>query len=225
MSEAEWLEYRGIAQWKFHILRTRKVARTKAGRRRLRLFACGCCRLIWDHLPDNQLRDAVLVAERFAEGQATKDELGAAYDRVARMRDDAVHPRETPLGVRVAIDMAVETAHVQALEAAFSMTTTSLPLAGYCGGEKAGEAALCDLLRCIFGNLIHPVAFDPAWRTTTVKQLALGIYDERAFDRMPILADALEDAGCTDPVILDHCRGPGPHVRGCWVLDLLLGKK
>ncbi len=54
--------------------------------------------------------------------------------------------------------------------------------------------------------------------------LARSIYDDRAFDRLPVLADALEDAGCTDAAILDHCRGPGPHVRGCWVVDLILGK-
>ena len=60
--------------------------------------------------------------------------------------------------------------------------------------------------------------------TPTVVQLAQSIYDDRAFDRLPILADALEEAGCTDAAILDHCRGPGPHVRGCWAVDLLLGK-
>ena len=58
----------------------------------------------------------------------------------------------------------------------------------------------------------------------TVVQLAQVIHNDRAFDRLPILADALEDAGCTDPDTLAHCRGPGPHVRGCWVVDLLLGK-
>ena len=58
-----------------------------------------------------------------------------------------------------------------------------------------------------------------------VSTLACGVYDERAFDRLPILADALEEAGCDDPEILKHCRGEGPHVRGCWALDLLLGKE
>jgi hypothetical protein len=166
-----------------------------------------------------------MVAERFAEDQATKDELAAAYEAVSWLMDDAVHPRETPVGVRVAIDMAVTTAHAQAFEAAFCMTATSLPLAGYYGGEKEGEAALCDLIRCIFTNLIQPVVFDLSWRTTTVKQLALSIYDERAFDRMPILADALEEVGCNNPDILEHCRRPGPHARGCWVLDAILGNK
>jgi hypothetical protein len=87
--------------------------------------------------------------------------------------------------------------------------------------ERAVQAAL---LRDLCGNPFFPVRVDPAWRTGTVAALAETLYDDRAFDRLPILADALEDAGCTDPAILDHCRGPGPHVRGCWVVDLILGK-
>ena len=80
------------------------------------------------------------------------------------------------------------------------------------------------LLRDIFGNPFRPVALEPAWLTSTVLALASGIYEERAFDRLPILADALMDAGCDHADILDHCRGDGPHVRGCWVVDLILGK-
>lgn len=76
----------------------------------------------------------------------------------------------------------------------------------------------------IFGNPFRPVTINPRWLTETVVALATGIYSERAFDRMPILADALEDAGCDHADILDHCRSNGPHVRGCWVVDLLLGK-
>ena len=68
------------------------------------------------------------------------------------------------------------------------------------------------------------LAADPAWLTSDVVALARGIYDERTFDRMPILADALQDAGCDSADILNHCRGAGPHVRGCWVVDLVLGK-
>ncbi len=83
----------------------------------------------------------------------------------------------------------------------------------------------CDSLRDIFGNPFQPVTADPAWLTSTVVQLATGIYQERAFDRMPILADALQDAGCDNDDILNHCRSDGPHVRGCWVVDLLLGKE
>jgi hypothetical protein len=80
------------------------------------------------------------------------------------------------------------------------------------------------LLRCIFGNPFRPVTLDRNWLTSTVTDLARGIYADRAFDRLPILADALQDAGCDNDDILTHCRGEGPHARGCWVVDLVLGK-
>jgi hypothetical protein len=88
--------------------------------------------------------------------------------------------------------------------------------------EKAAQAAL---LRDIFGNPFRPVTFAPSWRTDTVLSLARQMYDLRDFSAMPILADALQDAGCDNDDVLDHCRGPGPHVRGCWVVDLVLGKE
>jgi hypothetical protein len=92
------------------------------------------------------------------------------------------------------------------------------------GAVQAEGTAQAALLRDIVGNPFLPVALDPAWHTHQVVTLARAIYDERAFDRLPVLADALEEAGCIDPGILAHCRGPGPHVRGCWPVDLLLGE-
>ena len=89
-------------------------------------------------------------------------------------------------------------------------------------GERRGQAAD---LRGIFGNPFRRVTLDPAWlhwNGSTVRKMAEAIYDDRAFDRLPILADALEEAGCTDHAVLDHCRQPGEHARGCWVIDLLL---
>jgi hypothetical protein len=80
-------------------------------------------------------------------------------------------------------------------------------------------------LRDIFGNPFRPVNADPVWLTSTVVSLAEGMYAERAFDRLPILADALQDAGCDHPDILSHCRSDSTHVRGCWVVDLILGKE
>ncbi len=80
------------------------------------------------------------------------------------------------------------------------------------------------VIRDIFGNPFRPVTVDPAWLTSDVLALARGIYAERAFDRMPILADALQDAGCDNEDVLTHCRdASAPHVRGCWVVDLVLG--
>ncbi|MBN9517067.1 hypothetical protein J0H58_00885 [bacterium] len=81
-----------------------------------------------------------------------------------------------------------------------------------------------DVLRDIFGNPFRPLAFDPAWRTTAVVGVGMGMYEGRDFSPMPVLADALEEAGCTAPDVLEHCRGPNTHVRGCWVVDLVLGK-
>jgi len=81
------------------------------------------------------------------------------------------------------------------------------------------------ILRCLFGNPFRPATLEPAWQTATVHGLAQAIYEERGFDRLPILADALEEAGCTNADILAHCRGSGSHARGCWVVDLLLGKE
>src|SRR5262249_28745748 len=77
----------------------------------------------------------------------------------------------------------------------------------------------------IIGNPFKPIFLDPAWLTLTVKALAEQIYNDRAFDRMPILADALEEAGCTVKEVLEHCRNGGEHVRGCWVVDKVLGKE
>jgi hypothetical protein len=76
----------------------------------------------------------------------------------------------------------------------------------------------------IFANPFRPVAIDPRWLTSDVVGLARAIYEDRAFERMPILADALMDAGCEAQPIINHCRGDGVHVRGCWLLDLVLGK-
>lgn len=93
---------------------------------------------------------------------------------------------------------------------------------------RVAHAAECrkqsHLLRDIAGMPFRPVTLDPAWRASVVVNLAQAIYDDRAFERLPLLADALEDAGCHHEDILAHCRGPGPHVRGCWVVDLLLEK-
>jgi hypothetical protein len=85
----------------------------------------------------------------------------------------------------------------------------------------AQHTVFCDIV----GDPAHLVPFDPRWRTSDVIGVAQGIYDEKAFVRLPILADALMDAGCEDEQIISHCRSKGPHVRGCWVVDLVLGKK
>jgi hypothetical protein len=96
-------------------------------------------------------------------------------------------------------------------------------------GRAAEERrAQCDLVRDVFVNPAHPVSVAPEWlrwRGDLVPRMARAIYDERRFKDLPVLADALEEAGCQDAAILGHLRGPGPHTRGCWPVDALLGKK
>jgi hypothetical protein len=94
------------------------------------------------------------------------------------------------------------------------------------GQEDVKERmAQAELFRDIFGNPFRPTAFSPSWRIDTAVSLARQMYESRDFSAMPILADALQDAGCDNGDILEHCRGAGPHVRGCWVCDLVLGKE
>jgi hypothetical protein len=88
------------------------------------------------------------------------------------------------------------------------------------------EVRHCALFRDVFGNHFRPITFDPSWRTETVVLIARGMYESRDFSAMPILADALQDAGCENVDILTHCRDSSlTHVRGCWVVDLVLGKE
>jgi hypothetical protein len=97
--------------------------------------------------------------------------------------------------------------------------------ASFNSARKVTASHLAAVLRCIFGNPFRPITLDPSWLTTTAKQLAKSIYQDRAFDRLPILADALEDAGCNQPDILGHLRSGGEHCRGCWAVDLVTGKE
>jgi hypothetical protein len=87
------------------------------------------------------------------------------------------------------------------------------------------EREQADLIRCVCGNPFRQPPFDASWRTTTVTSIAPLAYDDRDWSLMPVPADALEDAGCECQAVLDHCRRPGPHARGCWVVDLALGKE
>src|SRR5262249_22507541 len=96
--------------------------------------------------------------------------------------------------------------------------------AGRAVAQPAEPAAQAHLLRCIFGDPYRPATIDPVWLAPGVANLAQTLYEDRAFDRMPELAAALEAAGGKDADLLGHCRQPGPHVRGCWVVDAILGK-
>jgi hypothetical protein len=174
-------------------------------------------------------QQAVAVAERFADGQATGKELKEA-------RFDCRRQGYFSGGV-AAYKCASPTA-TQAARLAQEWAWRELFRHREETGDPASErtnteegAAQAHLLRDIFGNPFRPATISPAWLTPTVKNLATAAYENRTLSagtlehaRLAVLADALEDAGCTNSDILYHLRCPGPHVRGCWALDLLLGK-
>ena len=210
---------------------------SKVSERKLRLFAVACCRRIWSRWGESQLPTEVVTIEMFADGEVSKKNMRAVRSKLGAMggvsaawaansAEHAVLEDNALNAAKQAVSSALYFAYFFIYEATFSESSYS----GDC--KKAAEAraderiALPSILREIFGPLpFRPVAFDPSWLTPTVTQLAEAIYEERAFDRMPILADALEDAGCANADILEHCRQPGEHVRGCWPLDLVLAKE
>jgi hypothetical protein len=200
-----------------------RAHRTPAGRRQLRLFACACCRRVWPLLGDLRSRHAVEVSERYADGLATLRDLSLAEGAAdAAARGAAREGRSAPAAA-LAVLLSQRDANLDPWLIAGAAATA---LAGSrADAGKAEMAAQAEALRDIFGNPFHAVPLVPGWRTPDVLTLASAVYDRGAFDRMPILSDALEEAGCASTALLDHCRGPGPHVRGCWLLDLLLDKQ
>jgi hypothetical protein len=234
LTEAEWLNCSdSCAMFEFLIARARSV-RSALPHRQFRLFACACCRQVWDLLPGVASRRAVEVSERFADGLARKSELAQAC-RAARCFTRALKRagkghRAHYLAARLTIWVATDSI----LDVAGGTATRAEELAAHLGraapgGAKAARAdesrRQCDLFRDIFDDPFRPTpAVDKAcltWGGGTVPKLAQAIYDGRTFEQVPVLADALEEAGCAEQELLGHLRGPGPHVRVCWALDTL----
>jgi hypothetical protein len=215
--------------------------RGKTSDRKLQMFAVACAQFLWDLLNESSRR-LVIALERYADGAASKEDLQSAEEgaREAFIADLAT-PSTPALTFQAAQAILSLQAHMIERGAICSMLNDAQMLRGKVAREiarkgtwtKQERSAIASeqhrqsaLVRDIFGPLpFRPIALDRPWLTSTVTSLATAIYEERAFDRLPILADALEDAGCTNADILSHCRGPGPHVLGCWVVDLLLGKE
>jgi hypothetical protein len=192
----------------------------KVSNRKMRLFAIACCRRIWNDF--GSYEQVIAVGEAFADGSIPQERM----ERTAGLYQsppDAGSPDCASLailGVLGPLTSAVELTNILAQIKHVIKTDPHKLEAWYWPLIGKAHAAL---VREIFGYPCRAWTVDPRWLTSTVVALAQAIYDDRAFERMPILADALEDAGCINTEILAHCRGPGPHVRGCWVVDLLLG--
>jgi hypothetical protein len=227
MTEAEWLTGK-------HPDTETMLKRLGPGAspRKLRLLLVACARRVLPSRADREMIEALAVAERFADGLAKRSDLKRA--REALTKSHSARAKRWPLLyandvrmvpawhanrdqiVRGTIDGAGCCAWSSTRRKSGSFVTMTYPDRAF-----AVQAAL---VRNVFGNPFRPVAVEPSWLTSDVVALARGIYDEKAFDRMPILADALQDAGCANDDVLTHCRDAKQvHVRGCWVVDLLLG--
>lgn len=227
MTETEWLS---CADPKPML----RFLSAQAGDRKLRLFACACCRRIWPALTDERCRRAVEVRELYEDGMASEFDLAAAQDAARAARHELRYPlryvenaeslpESAPAWAAGAASNAVN-GNYHPIAYLAARAAACLSTAPWKDAVAAETGALCPILRDIVGNPFRPLVADPVWLTSTVVALAGAMYHARAFDRLPILADALEDAGCDNVDVLAHCRGAGPHVQGCWVVDLLLGK-
>jgi hypothetical protein len=232
MTEAQWLaRFTPLEKLLAYLPR-------HAGPRKLRLFACACVRRAERLLPDARGRRALRTAERYAAGLAAVEELRAAEaEAEAALAGAATEADRLPLDCVAA---AVSSDSLLAgCDAALDAARSAAWAVGYAacrgGGGKADAARRREqarqrrLLWDLAPNPFRPAPAAPAawlaWHGGTVPRLARAASDGRAFERLPVLADAVEEAGCTDAPLLGHLRGPGPHARGCWALDLLLGRE
>jgi hypothetical protein len=218
--------------------------RTAPGR--LRAFAATCLPR-WRQLPLDSSSGTVIDAyARFLNGTGTHDAFYAACLALQEPPPDAPRPwldslcafwDDTPYGVgqmtwNLETTYACHVARDEIAELEKNATEDERFAWGFFGYDDsplwkqtvtAFLQTLAPLLRETVGNPFRPAAVTPGRRTIAAVALARHIYDSGDFDCLPVLADALEDAGCTDAELLGHLRGPGPHVRGCWAVDLLLG--
>jgi hypothetical protein len=228
MTEAEWLSSTDERAMLHFIL-----WKARPSHRKLRLYGCACCRLVWPLLQDERSRRAVEVAEAFADGKAKLKQARPGAEAAYRDRGmQAVFSEATNSAASAANEVVgqfpIGAAHwgASGVRSALSAWLRESPTA-----NAADPTRLTHLYRDVVGNPYRPATIEVAWRTPAVLSLAQAAYDERLLPsgeldppRLAVLADALEEAGCASADLLGHLRSPGPHVRGCWAVDLCLGK-
>jgi hypothetical protein len=223
MTEWEWF-HRDWPSSMLEVISTQAKATTSREtnvrtERQFRLFGCSACRAVDGLMRQAESRELIDTAEQFASGNASLKVLRRAVERVAQLPHHSgaqIHAIDAVLCLgRRNARSSVETLMHKVLAASLCDPNRPARLDSYVSG----------LFRCLFRNPFRPDTFDADWRTSTAVAIAKGMYDTRDFSAMPILADALQDAGCDNEDVLNHCRvADGVHVRGCWVVDLVLGK-
>lgn len=205
--------------------------------RKLRLFAVACCRRV-THLLSDESERIVRACEALVDHAGNPTDIAAAVDAVDSIYVVAggiFNPAEEavlrlPLyepgdGLPFTMADAEKVCAAASAAVGYRALGKEAPLRDRRRAAAPERAAQAALLREVLGDPFRPVVLDPSWLTSTVTALARGIYEERAFDRLPLLMDALMDAGCNEENLLNHCRAVGVHTRGCWVVDLVLGKE
>jgi hypothetical protein len=209
MTEAEWLAATDSRQM---LVALRALCSPLSPRKR-RLFEAECFRHLAHHLPHRAQRAATEYLEEIAEGRSISEEYNRiGYEAFLSIVGKASTPSHD-VALRLSATYDASSARAHAVMAADCVEH-----------PEAERAWQCQLLRELRGNPFQYVNVHPSWITDVVSALAQDAYDRKAFDHVPVLADALEDAGRTDAELLGHLRGPGPHVRGCWAVDLILSK-
>jgi hypothetical protein len=211
MTDGEWATCTDPAAMLDFLRQTRR-----ASERKLRLFAAACCRRSWELLTDKRSRRAVELAEAHADGLVGRTELQAAREAA------------------VAAWYSVRAARGDEVAAWAPVTASSrkVMLENGVGEGFAAAGTKVEVLRDLFSPVPSPVGPSVlAWQDGLVARLAGAAYEDRLLpsghldpDRLAVLADALEEAGCTDAELLGHLRGPGPHTRGCWAVDAVTGR-
>jgi hypothetical protein len=196
----------------------------KAGDRKLRLLACASCRCRWSLLPAPAQR-LVEAAERLADGGLTPHQWAKVRRGASRTEKVADFEPHLLVARRASAELTCQVV----LAATQLFYHNLVPAGGYdlaaSEAYRREWASQAELVREVFGNPFRPPSFDDRWRSGDVLSLARHIYESKDFSAMPILADALQEAGCTSEELLAHLRTGGPHVRGCWALDVVLGKQ
>lgn len=225
MTEELWFKSRDLRRMFARLGQPTKLVQDPRMRRKYRLFGVAAVTESWKELMvPAVIRQGTEIAERLADGHATETERQAAQEALLHTvrttdRGDPVHR------FSLAANCVM---HENAIFAGYDAAEHAYVMAHGRGDPEAviaNSVALANLFRDVFGNPFRPVSFEPSCRTSTAVALAQRMYESHDFSIMPILGDALQDAGCDSAEILDHCRGAGPHVRGCWVVDFVAGSR
>lgn len=222
MKERDWLQKAQL------ISMLKYVHQFGVSERKRKLVLIAFCRLL-DHQPfPAEWQDAIARFEEWLEGAASAEQVVAAKRRL-ELAISSIKQESLDFYLLNYASSLIEAGLPQSplLERLFTEKSQAMDYLAYGAIEgqfQKGRTAQCQIVRDIFGNPFRPISFLPEWRSSTVVSLAQQMYDLRDFSSMPILADALGDADCSNEEILGHCRRPGSHCRGCWVCDLILAK-